>query len=280
MAIGDLYDANNVVVGQAAALFAPQFTALPDLSTFSFSDPLSTDPWTSQTLTVGTGSITITDANGKTGTITASGETTTEASVASALNGLDDDNTWTVSGTAGGPFTITNTGGDAAPLTASGAGLTSLTGGLWTPCGATDQGWTYGTNKSTTTIDIEEQSTPVGTTISTQSVTLEASLSEDITRTLQLAYNGVLTRSAATADAPATDTVVLTDDVLYYAVALITQNYNGTPRIIYAPKWTQLSNVSTAFRRAAAKRMYPVSFATVCKPGQIQAINLTAPATS
>src|SRR4051812_14079165 len=39
MAIADLYDANNVVVGQAATFFAPKDTALPALTGFNLADP-------------------------------------------------------------------------------------------------------------------------------------------------------------------------------------------------------------------------------------------------
>lgn len=50
MTIGDLYDANNVVVGQAAVFTAPMDTALPALTGFNTADPFDTafftSPWT------------------------------------------------------------------------------------------------------------------------------------------------------------------------------------------------------------------------------------------
>lgn len=45
MPIGDLYDANNVVVGQAAVIFAPANTALPDPTTAVMTDPFSLTPF-------------------------------------------------------------------------------------------------------------------------------------------------------------------------------------------------------------------------------------------
>lgn len=45
--IGDLYDANNVVVGQAAVFFAVGNTALPDLGGFNTADPFDLTFWTS-----------------------------------------------------------------------------------------------------------------------------------------------------------------------------------------------------------------------------------------
>jgi hypothetical protein len=146
----------------------------------------------------------------------------------------------------------------------------------WNQVGATDQGWKYGTNKSSTDIMIEEQSTPAAEAINSQKVTIEGSLSEDVSTTLTLAYNGVKTTTAPGASTIGYDTIVLTDTVLYYAVALLTAAVGALPRVIYAPQWSQLSNVSTDFRRASAKRMYPVAFSTVCQPGQIQVINVTA----
>lgn len=47
MTIGALYDANNVVVGQAAVFFAVGGTALPALAGFNTSDPFDPAFWTS-----------------------------------------------------------------------------------------------------------------------------------------------------------------------------------------------------------------------------------------
>lgn len=279
--IGDLYDANNVVVGQAAVLFAPENTALPDFGTLNFNDPFDPTPFVSWTLTVGASS---------TYTLTYGGDTTTSlttastaANIAAALVALPSVGAGNVTVTgASSPYTIAFTEAVAvsAPLTASAsAGTATVSGGLWVPVGATDQGWTYGTNKSTQSINIEEQSTQVGTTISTQDVSIAGSLSEDISRTLALAYNGLLTTSAASVSEPGYDTIVLNDSVLYYSVAMIAQTWNAMPRIIYAPKWSQLANTSTVFRRAAKQRLYPVDFKTACKPSQIQVFNFTAPKT-
>lgn len=150
----------------------------------------------------------------------------------------------------------------------------------WSPCGATDQGWTFGADKSTQTITIEEQSTPVATTLTSQNVSIAGSLSEDITRTLALALNGKSTATAATATVPGYDTIKLQDAVIEYAVAMVTVNSQGFGRIIYAPKWSQLNNVSAAFRRAADKRMYAVQFQTTCDIDDIEVINFTAAKTA
>lgn len=147
----------------------------------------------------------------------------------------------------------------------------------WTPCGATDQGWQFGGNKSTQTINIEEQSTPVAVTITSQSVQISGSLSEDISKTLTLALNATAAATAAVVGtSPGYDTITLTDDPIEYAIGMVMQNAEGFGRIIYAPRWTQLSNVQVNLRRASDKRNYPVSFETVCKTSEIQIVNFTA----
>lgn len=196
--IGDLYDANNVVVGQAAVFTAAEATALPDLDAFNTADPFD------------------------------------EA------------------------FFTTPVG--------------------WTPVGATEQGWQLGADKSTQTINIEEQSTPVGMTLTSQSISLQGNLSEDITKTLALAMNATSVATAAATGSPGFDTLTLKDDPIYYAVAAVTTNAEGFGRIIYAPKWTSLGNVSTSFRRAAGQRLYGVNFQTVCNTDEIKVINFTAAA--
>lgn len=275
--IGELYDVNNVVVGQAAVFYAANGTALPSFLTLNQADPFDNTAWTGQTLTApSTSTFTLTDALGR---ITSSlSNTSTGAQIETALNALDPtgETTWTVSPQSNpGPFTLTPSD-DSGPLTLQvTTGSPTLTGGLWVPVGATDQGWKFSANKTTQEIAIEEQSTPAGMTISSQKVLLEGSLSEDISRTLQLAYNATLTQVAAAVGNPGYDQIALDDTVQYYAVAMVTQHVNGRPRLVYAPKWTQLANTDTTFRRAAAKRMYPVQFATVCKPSQIEIINFT-----
>lgn len=147
----------------------------------------------------------------------------------------------------------------------------------WTPCGATDQGWQFGSNKSTQTINIEEQSTPVAVTITSQSVQVVGALSEDITKTLTLALNATSAATAAViGTSPGYDTITLTDDPIEYAIGMVMQNAEGFGRLVYAPRWTQLSNVQVNFRRASDKRNYPVGFETVCKTSAIQIVNFTA----
>lgn len=280
MTIGSLYDGNNVVVGQAAVFIAPVNTALPGFLGVNLADPFDPTPFTSYTLTApSTSTFTLTVAGQVTSSLS---NASTGAAVLAALQALSTVGvTGVISVTPSsnpGPFTIVLDEELAGTMTLQvTTGAPTLTGGLWTPVGATDQGWKYGTNKSTQSITIEEQSPPVSQAITSQNVTIEGALSEDISRTLALAYNGFLTAVAPAVGNPGYDQIVLTDTVLYYAVCMVTSHFNGMPRFIYAPKWSQLSNVSTDFRRAAGKRMYPVSFESLCKPSQVQVINFTSP---
>jgi hypothetical protein len=195
--IGDLYNADNVVVGQAAVFFADGDTALPAVTAFNTADPFD---------------------------------------------------------------------------------ATYMTG--FQAVGATDQGWQFGANKNTQTINIEEQSTPVATTITSQSVTISGSLAEDISRTLALALNTTKATPAASASTPGYDLHSLSDDPIEYAVAMVMQNAEGFGRLIYAPRWVQLSNAQVSFRRASDKRMYAVQFETVCNTSDIQVYEFTAAKTA
>lgn len=196
MTIGSLYNASNVVVGQAATYFAPANTALPPLTGWNAADPF--DPL----------------------------------------------------------FFITPAG--------------------WVQTGATDQGWSLSVDKSTQTINIEEQSTPVATTITNQTVKISAALSEDITRTLALTLNATSATVAVAPTTPGYDLITLTDTPIYYAAAMVTVNDKGFGRLVYAPKWSSLSNVSVAFRRASDKRQYTAELTTVCATNLIQIYNFNA----
>lgn len=283
MSIGDLYDANNVVVGQAAVFFAPRNTVLPAFTSWNQADPF--DPAYLLTYTIPSGgtatsfTITVTNSLGQATTTSLTVAGLTAAAIAAALTALPNVGAGgaTVTG-ASAPWSIvlhSTAEGSTLSVTPTG-GTLSITNPVWVPCGATDQGWTFGANKSTQAINIEEQSTPVATTITNQAVSIAGALSEDITRTLNLALNATSVATApAVGTVPGYDTISLTDTVLNYAVTMVTTNAEGFGRIIYAPAWTQLSNVSTAFRRAVGNRDYAIQFDTVCQTNQIKIYNFT-----
>jgi hypothetical protein len=299
--IGDLYDAKNVVVGQAAVLIAPAGTACPLITSAVLSDPFSLAPWAAAsfeaaaTITAGAAILITYEFEGTTYTTAAMAfGALTAADIAAALllalAPLDitaDQITVT-----GGPLSTALTpvyitldeafAGGTWGFT-PGAGFTggpvTVTQPIWTPVGATDQGWTWAAAKTLQDITIEEQSTLVDRLVSSQTFTVTGALSEDISRTLALVYNMDLAITAPTVSDPGYETLTLTDTPIEYAVALIMANNFGYPRWLYIPQTTCLDNVSTPLRRAAAKRMYSAQFTSVCQTSDIQVFNIVAPPT-
>lgn len=280
MTIGKLYNANNVMVGQAAVFFAPANTALPTLDKFNLADPFDPAPFVTFSVTVAASSSYKLTVNGTdTSALT---DTSTPANIQAALEAIVGTGNAVVAGT-GTAYTVIFTEGVilyGTLVATTTSGTATVVAPLWVPCGATDQGWKFGTNKSTQVTNIEEQSTPIATAINTQAVTIEGSLSEELGPLLAMAFNADLTQHAATASLPGYEELNPTDIVKKYAVCMVTLHTNGKPRIHYAPAWTQLTNTSVNFRRSAAKRMYPVVFSTVCKPSDIRIINLLQPKTA
>jgi hypothetical protein len=304
MAIGQLYSPAGVVIGQAAVFIAPANTILPVYSaaTLNFADPFDPTPWiqtqvkASATLTAGTFTLTYTK-NGTAYTTSALAYTCTAAQADTAISlalapiGAGGVIAATDVIVTGGPVSAAATPlnivlaeyllGGVWTLTPTGitGGTLAVNNALWSPVGSTDAGWTLATAKTNTKIYIEEQSTPVAQTIQNQDVTIQGALAEDISRTLALAWNGLNTLTAPGVGQSGFIRTALTDTVLQYAVAMITANSLGLPRFVYAPVWTSLAAASTAFRRANAKRMYPVTFETICATTAITADDFFAAGT-
>jgi hypothetical protein len=297
--IGQLYNAANVVVGQAAVLVGPANTPLPPVSAAVLSDPFSITPWTAATVGTSTGpltagSYTLTYTYRGVAYVTAANQyndpaATVQPRIVTALasfpGGAAQSGEVVVAGgppsaaatpltialaerLVGGVWTITPTGITGGTLT--------VTSPLWTPVGATDQGWTFASNKTTQDVTIEEQSTLISRLVTSQQLTVTGGLSEDISSTLAMVYNMLLTINAPTVTNPGYDLLTLTDTVIQYAVALIMANNLGYPRWLYIPACTCLANVSAAMRRAAAKRIYSAEFTSVCQTSLITITNITS----
>jgi hypothetical protein len=305
--IGDLYNANNVKVGQAAVMIAPNLTPLPAISATVpvMSDPFSVAPWTQATVsasaTITAGSYTLTYTYlGQAYTTGANLYNDPAATVAGRI--VTALATWPGGGptaaqvnVTGGPPSATTTPmfisldeafvGGTWTLTPTGitGGTLSITQPIWTPVGATDQGWTWASTKALQDITIEEQSTLVARLMTSQSITVTGALSEDIARTLATVFNMTSAFTAAATTNPAYTTLTLSDTVIQYAVAVIMANTFGPapgyPRWLYIPSTTCLDNVTTPLRRAAAKRMYTAQFTSVCATSAIQVLEFNAPHT-
>lgn len=149
----------------------------------------------------------------------------------------------------------------------------------WVSAGATNEGFKINVETSTTQITIEEQSTPVGETVESKAIGIEAALAESTMESMKYSWGGgTITTTAAASGTPGTEKMTLTDDIQYYTVVLETRNFNGFARRIYVPKVSVTGSGEVSFRRAADKQMFPVRFASLCKPTEIQIVDITAAA--
>lgn len=151
----------------------------------------------------------------------------------------------------------------------------------WVSAGATEDGFRLAMGKTTQDHTIEEQSTPAMIAVTARSARIQATLSEDSLNSMIWTYG---TGTIATT-APGASTMgksVLTLDAGLYVVSAIleTQNKYGLPRRILIPRMVASGDVETAFRRAAAKRTYPLNLIAICPVSEIQIVEYTAPATT
>lgn len=152
----------------------------------------------------------------------------------------------------------------------------------WVQAGATEEGWRLGGDTSTTSHNVEEQANPVAVTLDSQSINISAALAEDTLQSLRLAFGGgTITVTPGTSPAPTIHEFKLAANVEEFAVGLDLETYPVTigtgatavlkkvTRRIYIPRAAGSGSVDAAFRRAAAKRTWPITFAALCKPEEI-----------
>lgn len=147
----------------------------------------------------------------------------------------------------------------------------------WVLAGGTDQGVKFGKNPKTVDIYIEEQSTPVDVLTDQTQITVDASLAEDTVQTMVWGFGGgQLSTVAPGASQVGKTTLTLQDPLVQWALGLETINSYGFWRRYLVPQAVQGAQTEVTFRRAAAKRMYPVTFTSICPPSQIQIVEMTA----
>jgi hypothetical protein len=172
--------------------------------------------------------------------------------------------------------------GDVAPLVDDDTPLFTPADAAWADwasAGATNEGFKVNIDVSTTQITIEEQSTPVDERQESKTLGLEAELAEDTLETVSKAWGGsAITVVPASSGVMGSKKMVLSDDVKYWTYVLETRNKFGLPRRLYVPKASMIGSGDTSFRRASDKRMYPVRLTTLCRPSDIQVVDLTAAA--
>lgn len=152
-------------------------------------------------------------------------------------------------------------------------------GADWISAGATSEGFKVNVQTSTTQITIEEQSTPVGETVESKAISIDAILAEATMTAMKYSWGGSdIVHTAAATGVPGKDTMTLTDDITYYTTVLESRNFNGMARRLYIPKVSITGSGEVAFRRSADKQMFPVSAASLCKPTDIEVVDITAAA--
>ena len=150
----------------------------------------------------------------------------------------------------------------------------------WSYVGATDQGVTLTFNPSMSNLQIEEQVTPIASLVSTATYQVTLSLAEETINNVNLAYgaggNIATTAPNVGTNQPGKTVLSLSSNFKTLTCAVLGANQQGYPRVFYVPKVNSAGQVQTAFRRAADKRMYPVTLNALCDLSQIQCIDITA----
>jgi hypothetical protein len=151
----------------------------------------------------------------------------------------------------------------------------------WGYVGSTDQGLSVELNPNMNQIQIEESPIPVATMMQTATFTISTSLAESSLDKINMAYGngGTKTVTAPGTGQPGKTILKLSSSFPVMQAAVLGKNELGFPRIFYVPKCNSAGQVTTAWRRAADKRMYPLTLNALCDLSEIQIIDITAAGT-
>lgn len=150
----------------------------------------------------------------------------------------------------------------------------------WSFVGATDQGLSFNVQKNTQDETIEEQDIPVAILPTSTDVQIVVSFAEDTLATMKLAYGGgtIVTTAAASAVTGVKE-LTLQSNIDTIAVGFEGKNpVTGGWRRVLIPQMNVTGQVQTPYRRAAGKRIYPVTFRAICAPSQIRVREFVAAA--
>lgn len=160
------------------------------------------------------------------------------------------------------------------PMPALSVALGASWGGNWTYWGGTDSGVSFGYVENTNDIRIEEQPNPAAVTVDTVDCSIAVTLAEDTLETMKLAFGGTLVvNSGAT---PPNKVLTMGVALNTYAVGFEGLNPLGFARRVYVPNVVAISQAQVAYRRAAEKRMYAVTFRAICNPTSITITDRTS----
>lgn len=139
-------------------------------------------------------------------------------------------------------------------------------GADWVNPGGTEEGWRLTGDSSTQSHNIEEQPNPVLQTLESRTMGIAAALAEDTLQSLRLAFGG---GTITTDGVSGVKTFALAEGIEEFAVGLDMKTVGGVTRRIIIPRASGTGSVDVAFRRSAAKRLWPVQFTALCKPSDI-----------
>jgi hypothetical protein len=150
----------------------------------------------------------------------------------------------------------------------------------WTYVGGTDQGVQIQFSPNMNEINIEETPIPIASLVQTATFQISAALSEETLNNINLAYGGggsIATQAQATG-VPGKKTLTLSSNFATLACAILAKNDLGFPRVFYVPKIMSAGQVQTNFRRAADKRMYPITLNSLTDLANCQVIDIISAA--
>lgn len=151
----------------------------------------------------------------------------------------------------------------------------------WAAAGASDEGYKLTIDSSTQTENIEEDPQPVSVDLEGREIKIEAALAEDTLETIKLAVGGgSIAVQAASSTVVGKRTLTLNDSIDRVAAVLEMKNKFGLARRWIIPEMMAGGSVSTDFRRAAGKRLYPLALQAVCATADIRCVDITAPKTA
>lgn len=152
---------------------------------------------------------------------------------------------------------------------------------VWTPIGATEQGVSLAFRRSVQEHRVEEQLTPVAVETSEVACMVEATLAEDTFETMRIAFGGgAITTTAAGVGQIGKKELEISSDLTHFALGLEGRNPYGFWRRVLIPDIVSIADVEQVNRRAAALRMYRVSFRSLVPPEDMTFVEQTALATS
>jgi hypothetical protein len=150
----------------------------------------------------------------------------------------------------------------------------------WSYVGGTDQGVQIQFSPNMNEIQIEETPIPVASLVQTATFQVSTALSEETLANINLAYGGggSIATQAQGVGVPGKKTLSLSSNFATLACAILAKNDFGYPRVFYIPKIMSAGQVQTNFRRAADKRMYPITLNSLTDLANCQVIDIISAA--